>query len=81
MARGWESKSVEMQQEEWGSSKHPDGTRPGAELDRRIESLELSRRRLLFELEATTHPRLQDQKRRALEHVEAQLAELRAARP
>jgi hypothetical protein len=78
MARGWESKSVEMQQEERDSVKGPDGKRPGAERERQIESLERSRGRLVFELEATTHPRLQDMKRRAIEHVDAQLAQLRA---
>jgi len=78
VARGWESKSVEMQQEDRGSKQHPDGMRPGADRASRIESLEITRRRLVFELEATTHPRLQDQKRRAIEHVDSELAQLRA---
>ena len=78
MARGWESKSVEMQQEDRATGRHLDGERPGADRELKIQSLELSRRRLAFELEATTHPRLQDQKRRAIEHVDSQLAELRA---
>ena len=77
MARGWESKSVEMQQEERGSAQHPDGARPGAERELKVQSLELSKRRLVFELEATTHARLQDQKRRAIEHIDQQLAALR----
>jgi hypothetical protein len=80
VARGWESKSVEMQQEEQASKADP-GQKRDPEREQKIFGLEVLRRRLVFELEATGHPRLQDQKRRAIGHVDAQLAELRGANP
>lgn len=82
MARGWESKSVEMQQEERASQPAPDGSLPDSALRREIELLELSRKRLLTELEAAGDhgdARFRVLKRRALAHVEAALAAKRAA--
>ena len=54
MARGWESKSVESQQiEETRRSERGEALTPGQrELRRKRESLELSRRRVLQDLEA-----------------------------
>lgn len=77
MARGWESKSVEMQIEERGKAPVPDGSTPDAALRREIELLELSRKRLLAELEAIGDMgdhRFRALKRRALAHVEEALA-------
>jgi hypothetical protein len=81
MARGWESKSVEMQIEE-RQKPAADGAPPGDPAERReIEVLELSRKRLLTELEAVGDQgdhRFRALKRRALAHVEAQIATLKA---
>ena len=53
MARGWESKSVESQIEEGRRSDRGEVLTPEQrELRRRRESLELSRRRVLQDLEA-----------------------------
>jgi hypothetical protein len=54
MARGWESKSVESQIEE-GPRSHQSGTltREQRELRQKKEGLELSRRRVLQEMETT----------------------------
>jgi len=75
MARGWESKSVEMQMEE-RESVSPNGrnTRESAEIERKRELLELSRKRLLQEIEAASRERLREIKRRALRHIESELA-------
>lgn len=82
MARGWESKSVEMQMED---KKHPSvppggNTHPDAERERALEVLELSRKHLLHELEDITNPRLRELKQRALSHVEARIAALGESR-
>lgn len=79
MARGWESKSVEMQMEDRKSA--PSGlpgsnAQPDADRLRQIEVLELSRRCLLHELESVTHERVREMKLRALAHVEEQMAAL-----
>jgi hypothetical protein len=75
MARGWESKSVEMQIEE-RESVLPGGcnTRETAEIDRKRELLELSRKRLLQEIETASGERFREMKRRALQHIESELA-------
>ncbi|HKD09052.1 MAG TPA: hypothetical protein VKB79_24325 [Bryobacteraceae bacterium] len=75
MARGWESKSVEMQMEERETvSPSRRNTREDAELERRKQLLELSRKRLLQEIESASGERLREIKRRALRHVESELA-------
>ena len=54
MARGWESKSIEAQQEEASSSKssgRPRLTREGADRQRKMESLQLSLRRIAEQME------------------------------
>jgi hypothetical protein len=54
MARGWESKSVESQIEDAKSSDRGELLTPEQrEVKRKRESLELSRRRVLQDLEAT----------------------------
>jgi hypothetical protein len=78
MARGWESKSVEMQMEE--REKKPvasDNPAIDPALQRELEVLELSRKRLLAELEAVGDQgdhRFRTLKRRALAHVDALIA-------
>jgi hypothetical protein len=85
MARGWESKSVEMQIEELGSGRNnaqqrpapPENAAANTAQRRELELLELSRRRLLAELEAVGDMgdhRFRAVKRRALAHVEAAIA-------
>jgi hypothetical protein len=82
MARGWESKSVEMQIEE--RDKHPappDSPPADAALKRELEVLELSRKRVLAELEAVGDQgdhRFRTLKRRALAHLDATIAAITA---
>jgi hypothetical protein len=52
----------------------PGNTRGDAVLERRLELLELSRKRLLYEIEAASGDRLREMKRRALRHIEAEIA-------
>lgn len=78
MARGWESKAVEMQIEERTAPPVAHGNhRAGAAEDRQRELLEMTRRRLLFELDAATHPRHREQKQKAITHLDEQLEQLR----
>lgn len=55
----------------------PGNERPDAARERQLELLELSRKRLLAEIQSSTHPRMKALKQRALDHVEAQIAALR----
>lgn len=52
MARGWESKSVESQQHEEPDSRRTQMTSEDAERARKRESLQLSRGRVMRELES-----------------------------
>jgi len=80
MARGWESKSVEMQIEEREHTVTPPGnTIADAGRKRETELLELTRKRLLGEIEGTHNPRLKEQKQRALSFVENRINELNRA--
>jgi hypothetical protein len=80
MARGWESKDIESQQELREAERRARAEKqPTAEeLQRRVarESLELSRSRVASDLERATHQRRREQLRAALEHLERELAEL-----
>jgi len=81
MARGWESKSVEMQMEERAGPQVPKGNqREGAELERQRELLTLTRHRLLYELTLATHPRLREQKQKAIDHIDRQISQLQPPR-
>jgi hypothetical protein len=80
MSRGWESKDVESQMEEAAAQRAaahqipltPDQLRVRTER----QSLELSRTRVLKDLEATTHPR-REQLQAALDHLNQKLAAIR----
>jgi len=76
MARGWESKSVEQQQEEATSRKEtrklPLTTKQIAEEQRR-QSIELSRLRILQQLQVACNPRHRQMLERALADLDAQL--------
>jgi hypothetical protein len=77
MARGWESKSVEQQQEE--RLEQRTGARPVVpaeqqERNRKREGLVLSRKRLTQQLEAATNPRHRQMLEEALAELDRQLA-------
>lgn len=79
MARGWESKSVEQQQDEARSQKpdrQPLSPEQKAEKVRR-EALELSRKRIVQQLEAATNP----QHRQMLEAALGELDRLLQVEP
>lgn len=80
MARGWESKSVESQieaaQTRQKLAEAPSMTAEEAERARQRENLQLSRTRVLRDLETSIHPRYQENLRAALRHLDEKLAEL-----
>ena len=75
MARGWESKDVENQIEDWATD-HARATRSISPEEQQLRDLQLTRTRVQRELAETTHPRLREQKQLALDHVERQIAAL-----
>jgi len=77
MARGWESKSVESQQESAAAvravSRQADD--PEARVRRQERGdLELSRTRVLRELAAAVHPRHREQLEAALRYLDSKIA-------
>jgi hypothetical protein len=78
MARGWESKAVEAQQSEnaTGSSK-PRLTAEQLERQRKRESLELSRARVMRELETASTDVHRAALRNALGYLDEELGKLR----
>ena len=78
MARGWESKSVESQQvEKAGSQDRGEAvTREELQRKQKRESLELSRRRVLHEMEATRSETRRASLEQALAYLDRQIAEL-----
>ena len=85
VSRGWESKSVESQMEEAALRRETAQRTPptSEELDAQAlrQSLELSRRRVLKDLETATHPRRREQLRAALAHLDNKLAQAQAQDP
>lgn len=80
MARGWESKSVEIQIEESGGAAQSDvgnarGLEP-VEVRCRREGLILQRSRVLQEIETARNPRYRDMLDEILNYVEQELAGL-----
>ena len=80
MARGWESKSIEQQQEE--RREESKGPRPVVsaahrERKRKAEGLELSRKRLAQQLQAASNPRHRQMLEAALAEVDRQLASIK----
>jgi hypothetical protein len=73
MARGWESKDVESQQEQ---ASPPTRARPLSESERRREALLLQRARLQGEIHRARHPRFRGQLEAELAHIEAELVRL-----
>lgn len=80
MSRGWESKSVESQMEDAALKRDAARRTPLTDDEIRIsrerESLQLSRTRVLKDLEAATHPRRRQQLQAALNHLDQKLAAL-----
>lgn len=79
MARGWESKSVESQQIESRRSDQGELLTPGQkEIRRRREGLELSRRRVLQDIEAAQSPVRRASLEKALEFLDEEIRKLDA---
>lgn len=80
MSRGWESKDVESQQEEAAArraaARQTRLTPEQIRLQAERQSLELSRTRVMKDLESATHPRRREQLEAALRHLEQKLVEL-----
>lgn len=80
MARGWESKGVESQiesaEERAALAKKPKLTPEEAERIRQRESLELSRKRVLHDIEASKNPRHRATLEAALKHLDEKIAAL-----
>ncbi|MCL5743207.1 MAG: hypothetical protein M1541_04645 [Acidobacteria bacterium] len=81
MARGWESKSAEIQMESAESDKHSTprkNSRTSAELNiiREKEGLLLSRTRVLREMDSSQNPRYKAILNKALADLDAKLARL-----
>lgn len=77
MARGWESKSVEQQQEEMAEQRKPAHAQssPGEQQrNRKLEGLLLSRRRLTQQLQAADNPRHRQMLEQAIAELDRQLS-------
>lgn len=81
MARGWESKDVESQQELAEERRRLAAVASKAESviarEKEIESLELSRRRVQHDLDTAQNARYRVQLEAALAHLDSKLASLR----
>lgn len=83
MARGWESKSVEQQQEERRSDAAATHEAISAEERARrveIDTLKMSRARVLQQLEHCHDPRYEKMLRSALADLDSRLAQLQSDR-
>jgi hypothetical protein len=80
MSRGWESKSVESQMEEAAARRSAVHQTPltadQVRLRSERQSLELSRTRVLKDIETTTHERRREQLQAALRHLDQKLSAL-----
>ncbi len=78
MARGWESKSVESQQEDASSGNQPRNrlTQKQRETEARKQGLKLSRSRILEQIQSSENPRYRAGLEQALAAIEEQLARL-----
>jgi len=77
MARGWESKSVEQQQEEMAGQRKAARARLSSgqqERNRKRDGLLLSRERLTQQLQATSHPRHRQMLEQAIAELDRQLS-------
>ena len=80
MARGWESKDVESQVEAKKTMSPASGKGPKSPEDIRREQekrdLELSRTRIVNDLQTATHPNHRKSLEAALEHLDQKIAKL-----
>jgi hypothetical protein len=80
MARGWESKDVESQVEAKKTMSPASGKGPKSPEDVRREQekrdLELSRTRIVNDLQTATHPNHRKSLEAALEHLDQKIAKL-----
>jgi len=84
MARGWESKSVESQQESAAAAHSFPASRDDRQAQARKQArgdLELSRTRILRELAAAVHPRHREQLEIALRFLDEKIAQLDGPKP
>jgi hypothetical protein len=82
MARGWESKSVEAQQAEAAEGRsEPKPRRSPLEVHQlhRLQGLQLSRRRVLHQIEAAQNPRHRDMLLHALAELDRQIQALESS--
>ena len=81
MARGWESKDVESQQDLAEANRaalaEQKITEEQALHQKKIESLELSRTRVMHDIQAACNPKYKTILFEALAHLDAELAKLR----
>jgi len=81
MARGWESKDVESQVAENRPEKSPSNTSQKTQdqlnNERERQDLELSKKRVLADLENATHPNHRKSLEAALAHLDAKLDSLK----
>jgi hypothetical protein len=81
MARGWESKAVEDQVESVAAKPfragYPPRTPEQIARQKEREGLELSRTKILNDLEAATNPRHRESLEAALKHLEEKLAAIK----
>jgi hypothetical protein len=78
MARGWESKGVEQQQAEAispATQKGPPLTAEQVRIEQRRRGFELSRRRILEQLERASNPRHRKMLEAALAELDQQLGQ------
>jgi vacuolar-type H+-ATPase subunit E/Vma4 len=78
VARGWESKSVEQQQDDARSAAKPQRrlTAEQKEIESRRQGLKLSRSRILEQIQSAGNPRYRSLLEQALAEVDAQLNRL-----
>jgi len=81
MARGWESKSVTAQIDAAGTHRHRAAKQTPISSDtleviRKRETILLSRRRIVHELESSENPRYQALLQKALADLDAQLSQI-----
>lgn len=80
MARGWESKAVESQVQEFQSKEDRNAkvkvSRDEVDIRRQREVLQLSRAQVEHQLQTATAPRYRDQLTSALADLDAQLLKL-----
>ena len=77
MARGWESKSVEQQQEEMSEQRktvRPPISPGEQQRNRKREGLLLSRKRLTQQLQAASNPRHRQMLEQAITELDSQLS-------